>query len=139
MRKIIKYDKSQRDFVFDLNRLYRAGINLKVLKKEPGENPALQMALYTLILKAIKDCIRNEKIIPFELVEYHGEFTTRTSSVIELIREEGYPLPPPINIDTYTQREILSFYEEGELEIILGIGRFIGLEKRANSNGPGEN
>lgn len=132
MEPIARYDGREEIFNFNVKELTRAGIELNVLRCKEYSNPASEVALDLLVIKALEEHFKNEKIISFNAIDCYRGALKKSSRMVEKIRSNGYFLPYPINPRSFNQEDILNLYKQENFNPLLGMMVFIEREYEKN-------
>jgi hypothetical protein len=128
MKDIASYNYELDEFHFDTERLREAGIELNVLFCKNIKNPAAERTLDLLILKALKNYFKKEKVISFGAIHCYMDTLKAISKKVELIEKEGYILDLPLNLGSFSQEQVLQFYQDKKFRPIVGMTVFVAKE-----------
>jgi hypothetical protein len=120
---LARYNKESGIFeIIDKEKLDQAGIDFEMI------SATSLMTLYLLVLKAAKSYFKEEKIISFRVNNHYFETSKKALRLVDILRSKGYSLPPPINLNKFTQEQILQFNKEKNIYPLLGMMTFIEKE-----------
>lgn len=125
MDNLAVYDGNLGIFNFNLEKLRNAGLELDVLKGDNTEKPSSQVTLDLLIFKAFKRYFEEEKVVSLDAIDCYVELLKKSSKLVDIIKENNYFLPHPINPKNFTQEQILEFYKQENFNPLLGMLAFI--------------
>jgi len=128
MSTLAIYNKELDAFEFDTEKLSKAGLELNVLYCKNRTDPASERTLDLLILKALKNHFEEEKVISFNAMDCYINTLKTISKKVELAEKEGYVLDHPINPDSFSQEQVLQFYENKNFNLLIGMTVFLARE-----------
>jgi len=127
MKELARYIPGLDIIDFDTKRLSKAGIELNVLYCKNRADPASERTLDLIVLKAFKSHFK-EKVISFGAIDCYMHTLKAISKKVEVAEKEGCILDYPMNLDSFTQEQILQFYQDKIFEPLVGMTIFAARE-----------
>ena len=128
MKNLARYNFELDSIDFDTERLRNAGIELSILYCKNRVDPASERTLDLLILKALKNYFKKEKAISFNAIDCYMNTLKTISKKVEVVEKEGHILDYPLNPDSFSQEQILQFYQDKRFGYLVGMTVFIARE-----------
>lgn len=134
MKPLARYDFELDSIDFDTERLRKVGIELSILHCKNRADPASERTLDLLILKALKTYFKEEKTISFNALDCYMNTLKTISKKVEVVEKEGHILDFPLNPDSFSQEQILQFYQDKEFGYLVGMTVFVAKEYKRKFN-----
>lgn len=127
MSYIAKY-YSEIGFDWDIGRLLKENVDLRSFDSKNIEFLFSQMTIDLLMLKAIKEHFREEKIISNNARERYKFLLEDCLKLTEDVEGRRDSLPFEMDYNLFTQEQILFFHKAEQFEHIKGMANFAGKE-----------
>ncbi|MFH1187090.1 MAG: hypothetical protein V1697_02865 [Candidatus Levyibacteriota bacterium] len=128
MNNLARYDFEMDAIDFDTERLRKAGLELNILYCKNKADPASERTLDLLILKALKNYFKEEKVISFNSIDCYMNTLKTISKKVEAVEKEEHILDYPLNPDSFSQEQILQFYQDKRFGYLVGMTVFVAKE-----------
>jgi len=128
MKNLARYNFELDTIDFDTERLRDAGIELSTLYCKNRADSASERTLDLLILKALKTYFKEGKIISFNAIDCYMSILKTISKKVEAVEKDGHILDYPLNLDSFSQEQILEFYQNEKFSYLVGMTIFVARE-----------